>query len=303
MLRRFEQSMAAQLGVGRSSPDLMGRKGRAILRLPSRRRAANAAAMFAAIPSGARRVATRLGAAALDLVFPPYCLGCRKAVAGQGGLCAACWSGMNLIERPYCERLGAPFARDVGGGGMISPQAAANPPVFARARAVAPYESEIARVLVNRLKHYDRLELAEPMGRWMARAGAELLREADLIVPTPLHRFRLAARRFNQSAELGKAISHESGVPIETLALERLKQTAPQVGLTRAQRAANLAGAFSVDKTRASCITSANIVLVDDVLTTGATANAAARALLKAGAARVDLLVFARAAVNAELPN
>lgn len=257
--------------------------------------------MLAAIPSGAWRLATRAGAAALDLVFPPYCLGCRKAVAEHGGLCAACWNGMNFIERPYCERLGAPFGREFGGAGMISPQAAANPPVFARARAVAPYESEIARALVNRLKHYDRLELAEPMGRWMARAGAELLRDADLIVPTPLHRLRLAARRFNQSAALGNAISRESGVPMETLALERVRPTAPQVGLTRAQRAANLTGAFGLDKTRAARFMEANIVLVDDVLTTGATANAAARALLKAGAARVDLLVFARADLNTEL--
>jgi len=244
--------------------------------------------------------AARLGARAADVFFPPYCLGCRKAVGGHSGLCAECWNAMSFIERPYCERLGAPFARDIGGG-MISPQAAADPPVFARARAVAPYESDIARALVNRLKHYDRLELAEPMGRWMARAGSELLRDADLIVPTPLHRLRLAARRFNQSAALGCAISRESGVPLETLALERVKPTAAQVGLTRAQRAANLAGAFRVDKTRAAPFAGANIVLIDDVLTTGATANAAARALLKAGAARVDLLVFARAALNAEL--
>jgi predicted amidophosphoribosyltransferase len=225
-------------------------------------------AMFAEAPRAAARLATRLCTEALDLFFPPCCLGCRKAVAGHGGLCAACWNGMSFIERPYCERLGAPFAQEFGGAGMISPQAAANPPVFARARAVAPYESEIARALVNRLKHYDRLELAWPMGRWMARAGAELLRDADFIVPTPLHRLRLAARRFNQSAALGKAISRESGVPMDTLALERVKPTAPQVGLTRAQRAANLAGAFSVDKTQAARFLDANIVLVDDVLTT-----------------------------------
>ena len=158
-----------------------------------------------------------------------------------------------------------------------------------------------SRALVNRLKHYDRMELAGPMGRWMARAGAELLRDADLIVPTPLHRLRLATRRFNQSAALGAPISRESGVPMETLALERVKSTAQQVGLTRAQRAANLAGAFRVDKMRAAVFADAHVVLVDDVLTTGATANAAARALLKAGAARVDLLVFARAALGAEM--
>ncbi len=246
------------------------------------------------------RESRRLCAGALDALYPPICLGCRKAVAAHGGLCAACWTAIAFIERPYCERLGAPFGRDFGDG-AISPAASANPPVFARARAVAPYESDVARALVNRLKYYDRLELAAPMGRWMARAGAEILRDADLIVPTPLHRVRLAARRFNQSAELGRAIARESGVPMETHALERTKATTPQVGLTRAQRAANLSGAFAVEKTSAAGLMDAHVVLVDDVLTTGATANAAARALLKAGAARVDLLVFARAALSAEM--
>jgi ComF family protein len=237
----------------------------------------------------------RAGVRALDLLYPPGCLNCRAAVAEHGGLCARCWSGMGFIERPFCERLGAPFERDFEAPGMISLEAAAHPPVFARARAVARYDGETARALANRLKYYDRLELALPIGRWMARAGSELLRDADLLVPTPLHRMRLAARRFNQAAALARVISQESAVPLETMALERVKATAPQVGLTRAQRAANLAGAFRVDQARAGRIAGARVVLVDDVLTTGATANAAARALLKAGAERVDLLVFARA--------
>ena len=140
---------------------------------------------------------------------------------------------MGLIERPYCERLGTQFERDFEAPGMISPEAAAHPPVFARARAVARYDGGTARALANRLKYYDRLELAEPMGRWMTRAGAELLRDADLLVPIPLHRLRLASRRFNQSAALARVISRESAVPMETMALERVKPTAPQVGLTR----------------------------------------------------------------------
>lgn len=271
------------------------------LQLPKRLFAAKGSVMSFAFPRGAFRLPGLLGALALDLVFPPCCLGCRKAVGGHGGLCAECWNEMRFVERPYCERLGAPFDRDLGGAALISPQALAAPPTFARARAVASYESDIARALVNRLKHYDRLELAAPMGRWMARAGAELLRDADLLVPTPLHRLRLAARRFNQSAALAREVARECGVPLETMALERVKPTTPQVGLTRAQRAANLSGAFKVDATRAARLLDANVVLVDDVLTTGATANAAARALLKAGAARVDLLVFARTSLGPEL--
>ncbi|MEK4033496.1 ComF family protein [Methylocystis sp. IM3] len=244
-------------------------------------------------------VARRAGAALLDLVYPPACLACRRAVAEHGALCADCWREVAFIERPFCERLGTPFEQDLGQAGLISPEAAANPPVFSRARAVARYDSDKARSLAHRLKYHDRLELAGPMGRWMARAGADLLAEADLLAPIPLHRLRLAARRFNQSAELARIVSRESGVPVETLALLRVKATAPQVGLSRAQRAANLSGAFRIDPERASRLEGRNILLVDDVLTTGATANAAARALLRAGAARVDLLVFARAVTSA----
>ncbi|WP_036282747.1 ComF family protein [Methylocystis sp. ATCC 49242] len=240
-------------------------------------------------------LARRAGAALLDLVYPPSCLVCRKAVAQNGALCAACWSDIAFIERPFCERLGTPFERDLDQPGLISPEAAANPPVFHRARAVARYDSDKARSLAHRLKYYDRLELAGPMGRWMARAGADILSDADVLAPIPLHRLRLIARRFNQSAALANVVSRECGAPVETMALMRVKPTAPQVGLSRAQRAANLSGAFRVDPERAALLKGQNVVLVDDVLTTGATANAAARALLKAGAARVDLLVFARA--------
>lgn len=200
---------------------------------------------------------------------------------------------MDFIERPFCERLGRPFGGErVARDGMISAEAAAFPPVFHRARAVALYGGA-AQCLVARLKFHDRLELAEPMGRWMTRAGAELLAEAALILPMPLHRIRLAERRYNQSAELARVISRESAAPMDSHALQRVKRTQPQVGLSRSQRAANLAGAFYVNPDAAPGFAGLNLVLVDDVLTTGATANAAARALLRAGAARVDLLVFA----------
>lgn len=250
-------------------------------------------------PGALAGLARHAGAALLDLVYPPSCLVCRRAVAQHGALCPECWRDIAFIERPFCERLGTPFERDLDQPGLISPEAAANPPVFRRARAVARYDSDKARSLAHRLKYHDRLELADPMGRWMTRAGADILGEADLLAPIPLHRLRLTARRFNQSAALAKVIARECGAPVETMALLRVKPTAPQVGLSRAQRAANLAGAFRVDPERAALLKGRNIVLIDDVLTTGATANAAARALLKAGAAQVDLLVFARAVTTA----
>lgn len=235
-----------------------------------------------------------IGAHLLDVVFPPVCLVCRRAVGDHGALCAACWSDIAFIERPFCERLGTPFDRDFGAEGMISLEASADPPVFERARAVARYDSDKARSLAHRLKYYDRLELAEPLGRWMARAGADVLGEADLIVPIPLHRLRLFSRRFNQSAALAKVVSRESAVPVEAMALERVKPTPPQVGLTRNQRAVNMQGAFRIQEEKKIAVEGKNIVLVDDVLTSGATVDAAARVLLRARAARVDVLVFAR---------
>jgi ComF family protein len=230
---------------------------------------------------------------ALDVLYPAACPACFAPVARNGFLCAPCWASTPFIERPFCERSGAPFAQDLGDG-LLSPEVLADPPVWSRARAVARYEDGPARRLVHRLKYGDRIELAGPMGAWMARAGAELLADADLLVPVPLHRRRLFARRFNQAAELASGVSRACGAPANPLALERVKATSPQVGLTRAQRAENLQGAFRTPPERRQDVAGRRVVLVDDVMTSGATANACARALLRAGAERVDALVFAR---------
>jgi ComF family protein len=230
----------------------------------------------------------------LDLVYPPSCLACRGATAEPGRLCAACWRRVRFIERPFCQRLGIPFAQDFGNDELLSPQAVTNPPVFQRARAVACFDDGPARDLVHRLKYGDRTELARPMGRWMARAGAELLRDADVLIPVPLHRRRLWTRRFNQAAALAQSVATASGVPCDMFALRRIKATSPQVRLTKAQRAENVQGAFGVPEGMRPRVASRHVVLVDDVLTSGATLNAAARALLRAGARTVDALVFAR---------
>ena len=240
----------------------------------------------------------RLAGAAVDLIYPPACLACRKATAQSNALCGACWGGIRFIERPFCERTGTPFPLDLGAEGLVSPDVIADPPVYARARAVARFEDGPVRRLAHQLKYGDRLDLAGPMGAWMARAGDDLLGEADLLIPVPLHRSRLIARRFNQSALLARAISGRSGVPVDADTLHRRKATSPQVGLTRSQRAANVQGAFHVAPECALAVEGRAVVLVDDVLTSGATINAAARALLRAGARRVDVLVFARVVVD-----
>lgn len=227
-----------------------------------------------------------------DIVYPPSCLTCHSAIAEPRALCAQCWGRLRLIERPYCERLGTPFSVDIGPG-ILSPAAIADPPVYERARAVARYD-DVARGLAHRLKYGDRLDLASTLGGWMARAGAELLREADLIVPVPLHRRRLWARRFNQSAILAEAVGRVAGKRVDPFALTRLRHTRPQVGLSRAERQSNLSGAFLVPDEVKARLVGLRILLVDDVLTTGATVEFAARALLRGGAKAVDVLVFAR---------
>ena len=236
-----------------------------------------------------------LAHAALDTVFPPACLNCRESTGASGSLCAACWAQVRFIERPFCDRLGTPFAMDLGNDGLLSPEAVADPPVYARARAVAHFEDGPVRRLVHRLKYSDRMELAKPLGAWMARAGNEILAEAEVLVPVPLHRRRLAVRRFNQAQVLAQAISAQCGVPADPFILARVKPTPSQVGLSRSQRALNLQGAFRVSDGKAGQIEGRAVVLIDDVMTSGATANAASRALLRSGAKRVDVLVFARA--------
>jgi len=247
-------------------------------------------------PQAPRRLAALMagaGQAALDFLFPPTCLSCRAAVAEADALCGECWRGMRFIERPFCDRLGTPFEHEMGEG-VVSAKAVDDPPVFARARAVVCFEEGPARRLVHRLKYSDRMELARPMGRWMARAGREILAEADAITAVPLHVTRLWRRQFNQAATLARTVSKASGRPLDLGLVERVARTRSQVGLSRAQRAANLQGAFRCPET--APLKGRRIVLVDDVLTSGATANATARALLKGGAKAVDVLVFARVA-------
>ena len=193
----------------------------------------------------AANLGARLAAVALDTLYPPTCLACRAATGAHGALCPRCWSAMRFIERPFCERLGTPFEQDLGDG-LLSPQAMADPPVFARARAVARFEDGPARKLVHRLKYSDRAELARPIGRWMARAGADILADADLVAPVPLHPLRLWRRRFNQAAMLAREVARETGKPCDPGALLRVKATPSQVGLSRAQRAENVQGAFRV---------------------------------------------------------
>ncbi len=239
-----------------------------------------------------RRWLASTGAYISNLLLPPVCISCRTALDVHGALCPECWREVDFIRPPLCDRLGTPMPV-ASPGVTVSAAALANPPVFGRARAAASYAG-LMRRLVRGLKYEDTQEVAPFCARLMYDAGRELLSGADVLVPVPLGRRRLLKRRYNQAALLAKHISRLSGVAFAPLALVRLRDTKTQVGLSQSERARNVAGMFAVPERRRGRIAGRRVVLVDDVLTTGATVNACAAALFEAGAASVDVLALAR---------
>lgn len=234
---------------------------------------------------------SRIGRWGLDWLIPPQCLACRAEVADGASLCVACWSKLSFIEPPYCDRLAIPFPYDQGEE-AVSAAALADPPVWERARAALVFDDE-ARALTHALKYRDRHEAGILMARLMIRAGADILKEADAVIPVPLHRFKLWRRRYNQSAILARHISKDTGRPFCPEFLQRQRSTRSQTGLDRDERRRNVRDAFIVPEDMRPRIVGKSFLLVDDVRTTGATLEAATRALKAAGAAHVDVLTFA----------
>ncbi|MBX3578742.1 MAG: ComF family protein [Rhizobiaceae bacterium] len=235
------------------------------------------------------------------VLFPPACPGCGRHLREPGTLCGACWPKLRFLEKPWCAVMGTPFSHDMGEG-FLSAEAIANPPPFERARAAVAY-SGVARDMVRGLKYNDRTDLAPWMARWMMRAGAELLAEADVVTPVPLHWRRFLGRRFNQSAELARAVARQAGKPFDPQVVMRVKPTAQQVGLGQRQREDNVRGAFKVPPDREIAVRGRRVLVVDDVYTTGATVAAVARALKRRGAKGVDVLTFARVLPGDFLPD
>jgi ComF family protein len=233
----------------------------------------------------------RLTRSALDLIMPPLCLGCRGRTDEPNSLCSSCWSKLSFIEEPRCPLWGEPFAFEAGPG-LLSVRAIQSPPEWHGLTAAVTF-NELAVRLVHALKYHDRLESARLMARLMARAAQASLNTCELVVPVPLYRWRLWRRRYNQAALLAEMLAAIFGKAYAPHVLTRHRRTRSQVGLDAKARERNLRQAFMVGDTHRGQISGKRVVLVDDVLTTGATARAATRCLLDAGAAQVDVTVFA----------
>ena len=222
------------------------------------------------------------------MVFPPRSIDGSPALAG--GLSAAAWSRIQWLDGPVCDGCGVPFEYEIG---VRCAACLARPRAFDRARAACLYD-ETSREPILKLKHADRTDLAPLFARWLSRAARELLADADALVPVPLHPSRLLSRRYNQAAEIARPLSRLCGVAYLPDALARSRATETQGGKSGSGRKRNVAGAFEVRPGRAAQVAGRRIVLIDDVLTTGATAEGCARALKRAGALRVDVAVVAR---------
>jgi ComF family protein len=246
------------------------------------------------VPQGLAPSLRWVGRSVLDFLVPPHCPCCDQEVSAPGLFCAACFARTGFATEPCCAVCGVMFGYAAQGGpDGVCPACRAAPPAFSRARAALRYDAQ-ARRLILPFKHADRTEVAGVLAPHMARAGAALLREADLLVPVPLHRRRLFQRRYNQAALLARALTRASGVPSMPDALVRHRATPALGAKSAAERAATLDGAFAVRPRRAAALAGRRILLIDDVMTSGATANACAAALRAASVADVAVLVAAR---------
>ena len=248
-----------------------------------------------ALAAGLRSAGRRL----LDVILPPHCLACGGMVDEPGSLCPPCWDAVTFLGPPACACCGTPFEYDAGAG-VLCAACIRRPPVYERARAVLVYD-DASRSMILGFKHGDRTEAAPAFGRWLARAGADLLAEADIIAPVPLHWTRFWRRRYNQSALLAQAVARGAltggrHLPVIPDLLVRRRRTPSQGGLGASARARNVRGAFRLKPKFQARLLGARVLLVDDVFTTGATVEACARVLLRAGAGAVDVLTLARVA-------
>jgi ComF family protein len=230
------------------------------------------------------------GRSLLDLLLPPSSLDGEAALSG--GLTASAFSKLTFLDDPVCDGCGLAMAY-AEAAMQLCPACQTKPKAFQRCRAACVYD-EHSRELILKLKHADRTDLAGLFARWLSRASVELLAEAEAVVPVPVHRTRMLSRRYNQAAEIARPLARMAGLTYLPDVLIRKRDTDSQGGKSASGRRRNVAAAFAVPEARRHRVLGRRIVLIDDVLTTGATAEGCARALLAAGAASVTLSVVAR---------
>ncbi|MGE0754094.1 MAG: ComF family protein [Alphaproteobacteria bacterium] len=228
----------------------------------------------------------------LDIIFPPQCLICRTRVMEHGTLCTGCWGEIKFIATPYCSCCGLPFEYAMGDDALCG-ECIANRPVYSRCRSAFCYDEHSSK-LVTALKFSDQMHLAVIYGKWLAKAGKEIIHRSDAIVPVPLHWRRFVKRRYNQSALLARSLARHTGLPVLEDGLQRVKHTPPQTGLSREQRLKNLQGAIVIHRKHAESFKGKSVLLIDDVLTTGSTINQCSKVLLRGGVSTVNVLTLAR---------
>lgn len=250
------------------------------------------------LPAEIGRIVGNVMQIGLRTVLPPRCGGCGAVTDTVHAVCSDCWIGLRFISDPLCACCGYPFelaADENTGDGILCGECLRKKPAFDRARAALVYD-DASRDYLLRFKHGDRTDLTPLLSRWLVQAGRDFWADADIILPVPLHRTRLLMRRYNQSGLLAASLSRQIGIGWHGTVLRRLRKTRSLGGLGPSSRKREVGGAFGVDDRIAQRIglSGARVVLIDDVLTTGATANACARILKRAGAMHVDVITVAR---------
>lgn len=235
---------------------------------------------------------------ALHVLFPPRCIACGGGVTSDFGLCADCWRETAFIAGLVCDKCGVPLPGEADGQPVFCDDCMTLARPWNRGRAALVYR-DTARRLVLALKHGDRLDLVTPLSAWMHRAAVPVLEPGMLLAPVPLHRLRLLKRRYNQSALLSQAVARRAGLDHIPDLLVRTRATPSQEGMGRDARFANLGGALAVNARRVAGLQGRHVLLVDDVMTSGATLAAGADACIGAGAAAVSVLTLARVAKDA----
>lgn len=239
-----------------------------------------------------RKQAQSLLSQAVDTVLPPRCIVTGEPVEQQGMVNPAAWGLLDFVTDPFCKTCGIPFEYEFDGGSTCA-ECIDHPPPFETARAALRY-NDSSRSIILSFKHADKTHLVRAFVPWLRRVGSDMLSDADILMPVPLHRWRLIGRRYNQAALIAQALSKATGIPSALDALVRTRATPSQGRLTFKERQRNVRRAFAMNPACVNDVKGKSVVLVDDVYTTGATVKECTKVLLKAGAARVDILTLAR---------